>query len=45
MEKCALKVAYKKVLYVNQLMLQASQLMLYAIFTLMQISLGKMTNL
>lgn len=30
-----------KVLYVNQLMLQASQLMLYAIFTIMQISLGK----
>lgn len=28
-----------------QIMLQASQLMLYAIFTIMQISLGKMTNL
>lgn len=30
-----------KVLYVNRVMLQASQLMSYAIFTIMQISLGE----
>lgn len=35
-------VAYEKVLYVKQLMLQASQLMLYATFTIMQISLGQL---
>lgn len=40
MEKCALKVAYK-VLYVEQITLEASQLSSYAIFTIMQISLGK----